>query len=65
MAKIKPMAGHKRDSVSFGVGVTCECGWRSNTYFGKGAAAEAHGEWHMHVDAHRRAATPSDTHEVG
>lgn len=57
MGATKPLAGHKRERVSYGVDVTCECGWRSGTYFGKGASSFAHQEWRMHIDAHRRANT--------
>lgn len=45
-----PPAAHKRASVSYGVCVSCTCGWRSSTWYGKGASAYAHGELHGHVE---------------
>jgi hypothetical protein len=45
----KKIEGHKRDRVSFGVSVTCECGWTSAIHFGKGAAKQAHNEWYWHL----------------
>lgn len=48
--KAKPLKGHKLANYSFGVAVNCECGWRSGTWFGKGARGSALGEWHSHKD---------------
>ena len=50
MAKEKPLKGHKLASFSFGVSVSCECGWRSGTWFGKGGRGSALGEWYSHKD---------------
>jgi len=49
-AREKPMPGHKLAGTSFGVSVRCECGWRSGTWFGKGARGQALTEWRMHQD---------------
>ena len=46
--KKKPMKGHKLASYSYGVAVNCECGWRSATWYGKGARGNALGEWEWH-----------------
>jgi hypothetical protein len=56
--KARKIPGHKRASVSYGVSVTCECGWRSATFYGKGANREAHTDWRIHVDraSHGKAA---------
>ncbi len=40
--------GHKLGQTNFGVGVYCECGWRSMTHFGKGARQQALIEWRSH-----------------
>lgn len=48
--KSKPVPGHKRARVTFSVSVTCECGWRSGNWSGKGARTQAHNEWRWHVD---------------
>lgn len=48
--KAPKVAGHKRANVSYGVSVTCECGWGSATHYGKGASGQAHAEWRGHVE---------------
>lgn len=50
MAKDKPMPGRRLKGYTFGVAVTCECGWRSSTFFGQGARGNALGEWRWHKD---------------
>ena len=49
-AKKKPMDGHRLAYTSFGVAVGCECGWRSNTWFGESAKRNAIGEWESHKE---------------
>ena len=49
----KPLDGHKISQVSYGVSVTCECGWRSDTHYGNGARASADNEWRSHKTTHQ------------
>lgn len=56
MAREKAVAGHKCLGAVLGVETRCECGWRSCTWYGKGARSNAYGEWRMHVDSHQREA---------
>lgn len=44
----KTNPNHKA-TFSFGVAVNCSCGWRSNTWYGKGAQKEASHEWRWHL----------------
>ncbi len=53
MTKVKPVQGHKRSHMSFGVSVSCQCGWTSVTFYGKGARSEANGEWQSHANKFR------------
>lgn len=48
----KPIAGHKREAVSYGVSVRCECGWSSPTCYGPGARTEAHKLHRLHAEKH-------------
>jgi hypothetical protein len=52
--KPKPMPGHKCRGASFGVRVSCECGWVSGTWYGQGARSNAYGEWQGHVAQHAK-----------
>ncbi|MBM3564264.1 MAG: hypothetical protein FJX48_14275 [Alphaproteobacteria bacterium] len=47
-ATSKPIPNHKLASVSYGVTVACECGWRSSTWYGKGARSSAFAEFNGH-----------------
>ena len=49
-ARGKPMPGHKLASTSIGVSVRCECGWRSETVYGRGARQDALKQWRNHQD---------------
>ena len=51
MIQSKHTSGHKRGSV--GISLGCECGWRSATWFGKGALKGANAEWQTHIENHR------------
>lgn len=53
MAARKTNPNHKA-SFLFGVSARCSCGWSGSTWFGKGAKANAAGEWHCHRDACER-----------
>ena len=57
----KPTPGHRLTHWSFGVAVTCECGWRSCTHYGKGARGQAAGEWQQHIANHKRDALKADS----
>lgn len=46
----RPTDPNHKATFSYGVACTCSCGWRSATWFGKGAKASAAGEWHSHRD---------------
>ncbi len=50
----KPTPNHKFGGVSIGAQTSCECGWRSAVWFGKGAQHNARTEWHIHIDNHKR-----------
>lgn len=50
-----PEPGHKLDWISYRVVISCECGWNSGTYCGKGARAFAFQEWRQHVSQHQAA----------
>lgn len=42
--------GHKFAGCQYLVKTQCECGWQSSGWIGKGARANAYGEWHMHIE---------------
>lgn len=44
--------GHKLGFTAFAVSVSCECGWQSNIWYGKGARRNALSEWRSHQDKH-------------
>lgn len=48
------MKGHKCGGARISVNVSCECGWRSSDWSGKGARASAYSEWRAHVEKHER-----------
>lgn len=50
----KPNPQHKRKAFSYGVAANCSCGWRGAMWLGKGARANANGEWHLHREACER-----------
>jgi hypothetical protein len=50
----KPVEGHKCSGVRYMAQVSCECGWESSVYSGKGARGQCYAEWHMHVDGCQR-----------
>lgn len=50
MATKKPTPGHKFQGAQMGFASSCECGWHSPTFFGKGARAEAVSDWRSHVE---------------
>jgi hypothetical protein len=52
--KPKPTPGHKCQGANFGVRVSCQCGWRSATWYGQGARSNAYGEWQGHVAQHAK-----------
>jgi len=37
-------------TIQYGASVSCACGWRSATWFGKGARANAYAEWRSHLE---------------
>lgn len=47
---------HKCRPPKVAVTVACQCGWQSTEWVGKGARANAYGEWRAHVanPEHRR-----------
>lgn len=49
MAGRKTVAGHRFGGMNFGVSASCECGWRSAMWFGKGARTAACDEWNEHI----------------
>ena len=49
-ASPRPTPGHKLTSYVYSVTVTCECGWRSCGWSGKGARGSALAEWKSHKD---------------
>ena len=49
MTKHTPESGHKFTGAQMGFKSSCECGWSSAVWFGKGSRASAIGEWHSHV----------------
>lgn len=51
----KPTPGHKCLGARMGFQARCECGWVSGVWFTEGARANAYGEWHHHIESHRRA----------
>lgn len=51
----KPVPGHKLASINYGVFVRCECGWGSETTYGKGARQDAFAQWRGHQDQCLRA----------
>lgn len=56
--RAEPASGHKCMGAKLSVRVTCECGWESPNYGGKGARAFAYAEWRAHVaDVHKKAGT--------
>jgi hypothetical protein len=46
--------GHRREHVSYGVRVTCLCGWMSLTWYGNGASRSAHAELRHHIAEHAK-----------
>lgn len=42
---------HHKAAFSFGCTARCSCGWSGATWYGKGAKANAAGEWHHHRQA--------------
>ena len=63
-ARSKPVAGHKFGGVSFCFQTSCECGWRSATWIGKGGQASAIAEWHQHLERHKREAERAALHRA-
>jgi hypothetical protein len=53
-AKRKPLPGHKFMGLKHAFETRCECGWNSCTYYGRGAAGQARGEWESHRAKHER-----------
>jgi hypothetical protein len=53
--KSKPVQGHKCRGIHHGIVVRCECGWRSEVWFGNGASASAYSEFDSHKEKHREA----------
>jgi len=53
MTASKPVKNHKLGSVSYGVRVSCECGWSSSTWYCKGARTQAFAEFNGHKERHR------------
>lgn len=51
----KPTPGHKFQGSQMGFTSSCECGWTSATFFGKGARSEAVSDWQSHVARHKSA----------
>lgn len=58
-SKSKKVKGHKRAKVERGARVVCECGWQSAVWYGRGALAQAHGEYHWHLDQQHVGAEPN------
>lgn len=43
------LQGHKCRPAQMQVTVSCECGWKSAAWSGKGARASAYDDWRQHI----------------